>query len=215
MLALTGASSPEPSALFDHLDGDGAPDLVVNNVNLEVFVYRNNGRTLHSETHFPRVRLEGEDGNRFGVGARVIAYAGDALFMQEELRTRGFQSGADYVLDFGLDVHDAADSLRNGDQCLSPQPECPLRLHGEGERERRQRDALSGDPRVGAVSSAKVNELGRVSIPERTRVSELCIESAELHNQVRTPPKCQWARMTPTTAPISRPAAAPTAVNTM
>ena len=99
-------------AAYGDLDGDGAPDLVVNNVNQEAFVYRNNARTLHPENHYLRVRLEGEGNNRFGVGARVTAYAGAALFMQDESPTRGFQSSVDYVLDFGVGTHDTIDSLR-------------------------------------------------------------------------------------------------------
>ena len=109
-----GLDTPSISsgAAYGDLDGDGALDLVVNNVNQEAFVYRNNARTQHPENHFLRVRLEGEGGNRFGVGARVTAYAGDALFMQDESPTRGFQSSVDPVLDFGLGTRDTVDSLR-------------------------------------------------------------------------------------------------------
>jgi hypothetical protein len=50
---------------------------VVNNVNGEAFVYRNNARALHGPaTHFLQVRLEGAGANRFGVGARVTLRAG-------------------------------------------------------------------------------------------------------------------------------------------
>jgi hypothetical protein len=50
--------------------------------------------------------------NRFAVGARVTAYAGDSLYMQEQSPVRGFQSSVDYVLDFGLGAHATVDSLR-------------------------------------------------------------------------------------------------------
>jgi hypothetical protein len=99
-------------AAYADLDGDGALDLVVNNVNEEAFVYRNNARRLHPENHFLRVALAGEGSNRFGVGARVDVYAGADTLMQEESPTRGFQSSVDYVLDFGLGRHDAVDSVR-------------------------------------------------------------------------------------------------------
>jgi enediyne biosynthesis protein E4 len=99
-------------AAYGDLDGDGALDLVVNNINQEAFVYRNNARTVHPENHFLRVRLDGEGQNRFGVGARVTLHAGGGVFMQEESPTRGFQSSVDYVLDFGLGVRDTVDSLR-------------------------------------------------------------------------------------------------------
>jgi hypothetical protein len=114
--AAWGLDTPSISsgAAYGDLDGDGAPDLVVNNVNREAFVYRNNARALHPENHFLRVKLVGDQrgGNRFGIGARVTVHAGGDTFVQEESPTRGFQSSVDYVLDFGLGGHDTANSLR-------------------------------------------------------------------------------------------------------
>ncbi len=99
-------------AAYGDLDGDGALDLVVNNVNQETFVYRNNARTLRRENRSLRVRLEGEGANRYGIGARVTVFAGASAFMQEQSPSRGFQSSVDYMLVFGLGARDRLDSVR-------------------------------------------------------------------------------------------------------
>jgi enediyne biosynthesis protein E4 len=116
-----GLATPSFSngAAYGDLDGDGAPDLVVNNVDREAFVYRNNARGLHPENNYLRVRLDGIGANRFGVGARVTAYAGGgragergSVYMQEQAPARGFQSSVDYLLVFGLGRHATIDSVR-------------------------------------------------------------------------------------------------------
>jgi hypothetical protein len=119
--AAWGLDTPSFSngAAYGDLNGDGAIDLVVNNVNDEAFVYRNNARTL-GDNRYLQVKLEGEGANRFAVGAKVTVYAGTGrraaggadLYMQELVPTRGFQSSVDYVLTFGVGQHDALDSVR-------------------------------------------------------------------------------------------------------
>ncbi len=98
-------------AAYADLDGDGALDLVVNNVNDEAFLYRNNARSVLKENRYLQLRLEGEGGNRFGIGAAVTVEAGDQKLYQEESPTRGFQSSVDYVLTFGVGKVDTVQSI--------------------------------------------------------------------------------------------------------
>ncbi|HVE78913.1 MAG TPA: VCBS repeat-containing protein, partial [Gemmatimonadaceae bacterium] len=107
-----GLATPSFSsgAAYGDLDGDGAPDLVVNNVDEEAFVYRNNARARGGNRYL-QVRLEGAARNRLAVGARVTVHAGGAEEMQELHPTRGFQSSVDYVLTFGLGERGRVDSV--------------------------------------------------------------------------------------------------------
>ncbi|MGQ0815078.1 MAG: VCBS repeat-containing protein [Gemmatimonadota bacterium] len=110
--AAWGIDTPSFSngAAYGDLDGDGALDLVVNNVNEEAFVFRNNARNL-LEHNYLQVRLEGAGQNRFAIGAKVTLYAGGQTYFQELMPSRGFQSSVDYVLTFGLGKHAAVDSV--------------------------------------------------------------------------------------------------------
>jgi hypothetical protein len=79
-------------------DNDGRLDLVVNNADVPVSVYRNVGATGHSV----RIRLKGTLSNRFGVGATVRLQAGSAAQVRYLTLARAWLSASEPILHFGL-----------------------------------------------------------------------------------------------------------------
>lgn len=107
-----GFSTPSFSngAAYADLDGDGDLDLVINNENMEAFVYRNmSTEMLHN--HFLKINLDGDSLNTYGLGARLQLYAGGTIQTLEQMPSRGFQSSVDPVLNFGLGKTNQIDSL--------------------------------------------------------------------------------------------------------
>ncbi|MFB0494667.1 hypothetical protein ABID99_000904 [Mucilaginibacter sp. OAE612] len=96
---------------YGDLNNDGALDLVVNNVNMPAFIYRNNSRKLEPANKYLKVVLQGEGRNRFGVGAQVTLYYNHTLNYQEQVPSRGFESSVDTRLNFGLGKIKEIDSI--------------------------------------------------------------------------------------------------------
>jgi hypothetical protein len=96
---------------YADLDNDGDLDLIVNNVNMPAFVYRNQSIQQHPENKFLKVVLEGEGQNRFGIGTRVTVHYNNTIAYQEEMPMRGFESTVDSRLNFGLGKTDKVDSV--------------------------------------------------------------------------------------------------------
>jgi enediyne biosynthesis protein E4 len=97
-------------AAYADLNNNGALDLVVNNLNGEAFIYRNNSIDFFDH-HYLKVRFEGEGLNSFGIGARVKIYTQDGFQVAENIPSRSFQSSVPPELHFGLGNNTNIDSL--------------------------------------------------------------------------------------------------------
>lgn len=96
---------------YGDLDNDGDLDLIVNNVNSPLFVYRNES-VQQLKNHFIKVILKGKAPNTFGLGAKVKVFSGGEVHYTEQLPARGFQSSVEPVITVGLGSKSTVDSLQ-------------------------------------------------------------------------------------------------------
>src|SRR5688572_8041368 len=96
---------------YGDLDNDGDLDLVVNNVNMPPFVYRNETSTKNPDNKYLRIKLIGDSKNSFALGTKLNVYSGGKNFYQEQMPTRGYQSTVDNRILFGLGKIEIIDSL--------------------------------------------------------------------------------------------------------
>lgn len=106
-----GAPSLSNGAAYGDLDNDGDLDLVVSNVNMTSFVYRNNTSET-TNNNYIKLQFEGDQANRFAIGTTVKMYYDDQVYLQELQPSRGFQSSMEYDMTIGLGEATAVDSIR-------------------------------------------------------------------------------------------------------
>ncbi|MDG2221939.1 MAG: FG-GAP-like repeat-containing protein [Rubripirellula sp.] len=87
------------------LDRDGDLDLLVNNMNEPLGIYRNEIAAAQNLI----VKLQGTTSNRFGLDAKVTVGLGDLELVRYLTSARGFMSADDPVLHFGLGAHSKID----------------------------------------------------------------------------------------------------------
>lgn len=99
-------------AAYGDLDNDGALDLVINNVNENALVYRNNSSAVKVNNRYLKVELFGLEHNRYAIGARIEIKAGTDNYFVEQMPNRGFQSSVDPKLNLGVGQHQKVDEIK-------------------------------------------------------------------------------------------------------
>ncbi|MFK7814125.1 MAG: VCBS repeat-containing protein [Maribacter sp.] len=137
---------------YADLDNDGDLDLVVNNINENAFIYRNNSETKR-QSNFLRIKLTDKQ-HRPVFGSRVKLYADNVVQIQETTNVRGIYSTSEPIVHFGLGTTSKIDSILvewpNGTMTVS--------------RELAANDILELDMSVSGVEKKSIKEDSRALV---------------------------------------------------
>lgn len=106
-LALNSNSN---GAAYADLDNDGDQDLIVNNINQQAFIFRNEVNSKLS-TNFVQLELVGAGKNTQAIGTKIELFYEGQRQMAEQYLSRGYLSAVSPVLHFGLGKATAVDSI--------------------------------------------------------------------------------------------------------
>ncbi|SFC63417.1 Repeat domain-containing protein [Algibacter lectus] len=89
-------------AVYADLDNDGDLDIVVNNINDEATILKNNATDLN-KGNFLNITFSGPEKNKFGIGVKAIIHTEkDKKIVRQLINTRGFLSSVSNKLHLGL-----------------------------------------------------------------------------------------------------------------
>jgi len=104
-------ASHSNGAVYGDLDNDGDLDMVINNVNMAPFIYRNN-TSGEDHSNYLSFAFSGPGANSSAIGASVTLYYPGGTSYEELIPMRGFKSSMDHRLHFGLGGISLIDSVR-------------------------------------------------------------------------------------------------------
>lgn len=106
-----GALSYSNGSAMADLDNDGDLDLVVNNIDQASFIYKNNAEKL-AENNYLKIKLNGTDKNKRGIGSKVIVKCGNKEQTVQLFPSRGYLSCNEDLLHIGLGSDSNIDELQ-------------------------------------------------------------------------------------------------------
>ena len=106
-----GTPSFSNGSAYGDLDNDGDLDLVVNNANMPMFIYRNESDNQLPDNHYLKIILNGESGNTSAIGAKVTVKHNGKFIYLEQMPMRGYLSTSDPRPNLGLGPLSVVDSL--------------------------------------------------------------------------------------------------------
>jgi hypothetical protein len=97
-------------AVYADLDNDGDLDLVINNVDDPAFIYENTN-DQGSKNNYLKIKLDGNEHNPFGIGAKLTLKTKAETQTIEIYQTRGYQSAVPPEAIFGLGKSQNVESI--------------------------------------------------------------------------------------------------------
>ena len=99
-------------AVYADLDNDGDLEVIINNINDEVLLYKNSTIERKGDHHYLKIKFNGADSNRNGLGAWAeIHYGNGKKQAYENTPYRGYLSTIQDIAFFGLGSDDVIDSV--------------------------------------------------------------------------------------------------------
>ena len=98
-------------AAYADLDNDGDLEIIINNIDMPAFIYKNNSREISNNNYLDIAFKNSQEKNGNGLGASVKITANAVSQYQLNAPTRGFQSAIDTKVHFGLNTATTVDEL--------------------------------------------------------------------------------------------------------
>jgi hypothetical protein len=99
-------------AAYADLDNDGDMDIIINNINQEALIYRNNAIEISKgSNHFLNITFKGDSLNIGGIGAKAAIYYQGKQQIYEHTPYRGYLSSLQAMAHFGLGSTAMIDSV--------------------------------------------------------------------------------------------------------